>query len=56
MKYLWRSLTSEMGVNRVTAAVGRPLPVYPDQQTFLLFVGTSQTCQQPTFELKEAAN
>jgi hypothetical protein len=25
-------------INRVTLTVGRPLPVYPDQQTFLVFV------------------
>jgi hypothetical protein len=32
-------------VNRVTLVVGGPLPVYPDQRTFLVFVGMSQTCQ-----------
>jgi hypothetical protein len=32
-------------VNRVTLVVGRPLPVYPDQRTFLWFVGMSQMCQ-----------
>ena len=31
-------------VNRVPLAVGRTLPVYPDQQTFLVFVDMSQTC------------
>jgi hypothetical protein len=36
-------------VNRVTLAISRPLPVYPDQQTFLVFVGMSQTYQQETF-------
>jgi hypothetical protein len=25
--------------------VGRPLPVFPDEQTFRLFVGMSQRCQ-----------
>jgi hypothetical protein len=32
-------------VNRVTLTVGLPLPVYPDQRTFLVFVGASQRCQ-----------
>src|SRR6266852_3771290 len=31
-------------VLRVTLAVGRPLPLYPDQRTSLVFVGMSQTC------------
>jgi hypothetical protein len=29
-------------------AVGRPLPVYPDEQTSSESVGMSQTCQEPT--------
>src|ERR1700730_10421192 len=33
-------------VLRVTLAVGRPLPLYPDQRTSLVFVGMSQTCQK----------
>jgi hypothetical protein len=34
---------SPKGVKGVTLAVGRPFPVYLDQQTFLVFVGTSQS-------------
>jgi hypothetical protein len=34
--------------NRVTLTVCRPLSDYPDQQTFLWFVGMSQTCHNPT--------
>jgi hypothetical protein len=30
----------------VTLTVGRPLPVHPDQRTFLWFVGMCQRCQQ----------
>jgi hypothetical protein len=33
------------GVKGVTLAVGRSFPVYLDQQTFLVFVGTSQSAQ-----------
>jgi hypothetical protein len=33
-----------MGVNRVTLAVGWHLPVYPEQQTFSMFVGMFQRC------------
>jgi len=33
-------------VNRVDLAVGRPLPVYPEQQTFFAFVGMFQRRQQ----------
>jgi hypothetical protein len=32
-------------VNRVTLAVGWPLAVYPEQQTFLAFVGMFRRCQ-----------
>jgi len=38
----------QIWVNRVTLVVGRPLPVYPDQRTYLGIVGMSQRCQQPT--------
>jgi hypothetical protein len=38
-------------VNRVTLAISRPLPVYPDQQIFLVFVGISKTCQDQTWRL-----
>jgi hypothetical protein len=31
-------------VNRVTLAVRRPLPLFPDQRTFSESVGTSQRC------------
>jgi hypothetical protein len=31
-------------VNRVTLAVGWPLPVHPKQQTFLAFIGMFQRC------------
>jgi hypothetical protein len=31
--------------NRVTLAVGWPLPVHPKQQTFLAFIGMFQRCQ-----------
>jgi hypothetical protein len=32
-------------VNRVTLAVGRPLPVYPDEQTSSVYSGMSGWCQ-----------
>jgi hypothetical protein len=45
-KFVWKASTPFTNVgswdNRVTLAVGRPLPIYSDQQTFLLFVGVSQ--------------
>jgi hypothetical protein len=34
------------GVNRVVVTLGRPLPIYPDKQTFLVAVGMSQTCHK----------
>src|SRR5207344_1935438 len=38
----------QIWVNRVTLVVGRPLPVYPDQRTYLGIVGMSQRCQRAT--------
>jgi hypothetical protein len=34
------------GVNRVALTVGRPLPNYPDKQTFSVSASMSQRCQQ----------
>lgn len=36
---------TQLRVNLDILSAGRPLPVYPDEQTFRLFVGMSQTCQ-----------
>jgi len=33
------------GVNRVVLTVHRSLPVFPEKQTFSVFVGMSQKCQ-----------
>jgi hypothetical protein len=45
----WRLLRLRLvplGVTLDILSAGRPLPVYPDEQTLRLFVGMSQKCQQ----------
>src|SRR5260370_34456258 len=37
-------------VKSAVLAVGRPLPVYPDEQTSSESVGMSQTCQKRSFQ------
>ena len=39
----------QLRVIRVVLAVDRSLPVYPDEQTFSVSEGTSQTGQKPTW-------
>jgi hypothetical protein len=36
---------SPLRVKRVISTVRRPLPIYPDKQTFSVSVGMSQRCQ-----------
>jgi hypothetical protein len=37
-------------VKRVVLAVGRRLPVYPDNRTYLVSAATSQKCQEQTIQ------
>jgi len=41
-------LLSPLRVHRVVPTVHRPLPVYPDKQTFSVPVGMSQRCHKQT--------
>ena len=47
----WTERVCRVWVNLDVLGAGRPLPVYPDEQTFRLFVGMSQTCQTRTSSL-----
>jgi hypothetical protein len=40
-------------VNLDILSAGRPLPVYPDEQTLRLFVGMSQACRERTLALQQ---
>jgi hypothetical protein len=44
------------GSNSEILARSRCFPLYPRKRTSGIRAGMSELCQQPTFELKEAAN